>query len=140
MAARQWTASRGAHRRATDLQYSDPPSYTLVRMIRLSLFTTNDSTQYNNLTERNEHRKGLPDLVTTFLDTRHHKPSLDFIARFSMITLGRSKENKDWQVLTILIGLSLVLKSFMKNLFITKSSEFRSFLFNNITELANICF
>ena len=84
----------------------------------------------NNLTERNKHRKGLPDLVTTFLDTRHHKPSLDFIARFSMITLGRSKENKDWQVLTILIGLSLVLKSFMKNLFITKSSEFRSFLFN----------
>jgi len=45
-----------------------------------------------------------------------------------MITLGRSKENKDWQVLTILI--LLVLKSFMKNLFITKSSEFRSFLFN----------
>jgi len=39
-----------------------------------------------------------------------------------MITLGRSKENKDWQVLTILI--SLVLKSFMKNLFVTKSSEF----------------
>ena len=39
-----------------------------------------------------------------------------------MITLGRSKENKDWQVLTILI--SVVLKSFMKNLFVTKSSEF----------------
>jgi len=61
-------------------------------------------------------------LVTAFLDTWHHTPSLNFIARFSIIMLGRSKENKDWQVLTILI--SVVLKSFMKNLFITKSSEF----------------
>ena len=47
------------------------------------------------------------------------------------MTLGRSKENKDWQVLTILI--SLVLKSLIKKPFITKSREFRSFLVNRET-------
>jgi len=48
-----------------------------------------------------------------------------------MMTLGRSKENKDWQVLTILIT---GFKEFHeKNLFITKSSEFISFWVNGQT-------
>ena len=47
------------------------------------------------------------------------------------MTLGTSKENNDWQVLTI--SISLVLKSFTKKRFITEYSEFRSFLVNGQT-------
>jgi len=45
------------------------------------------------------------------LSVRHKS---NFLTRFSMMTLGRSKENKDWHVLAILI--SLVLKSLIKKL------------------------
>ena len=105
--------------------------------IMVIYFTMNGSTQRckvkktrTNLSKRNKQRKSQPDLITTFLHTWHHKPSLN-LACFSIMTLGRSKKNKDWQILTMLI--SLVLKSFIQKLFITKSSEFRLFLVNGQT-------
>jgi len=62
--------------------------------------------------------------------TWYQRPSLNFLARCSMKTLGKSNENNDWQVFTILI--SQVLKSFIKKLVCYKS-EFRSFLVNGQT-------
>jgi len=60
-----------------------------------------------------------------------------------MMTLGRSKENKDWQVLTILI--SLVLQSFIKTCLLQNPVNLDRFwltgkLLNTITELASTCF
>jgi len=47
-----------------------------------------------------------------FTHTWYHRPSLNFLARFSMMTLGKSKENNDLLVFAILI--SQVLKSYTK--------------------------
>ena len=43
-----------------------------------------------------------------------------------MITLGKSKENCSWHVFTV--SILEVLNNFMKNLLITKSSDFKSVL------------
>lgn len=57
--------------------------------------------------------------------------SLNFLTRFSTTILGRSNENCDWHVFTI--SILEVRNSFMKNLFITKSNDFRSVLVNGQT-------
>jgi len=48
-----------------------------------------------------------------------------------MITLGKSKVNCSWHVFTV--SVLEVLNNFMKNLFITKSSDFKSVLVNGQT-------
>ena len=48
-----------------------------------------------------------------------------------MITLGKSKENCSWHVFTV--SILEVLNNFMKNLFITKSSDFKSVVVNGQT-------
>ena len=48
-----------------------------------------------------------------------------------MITLGKSKVNCSWYVFTV--SILEVLNNFMKNLFITKSSDFKSVLVNGQT-------
>ena len=53
------------------------------------------------------------------------------LARFSVITLGKSKENCRWHVFTM--SILEVLNNFMKSLFITKSSDFKSVLVNGQT-------
>jgi len=60
-----------------------------------------------------------------------------------MTTLGKPRENNDWQVFTILI--SQVLKSFTKTCLLQNPVNLDRFwltdkLLNNITELANTCF
>jgi len=65
----------------------------------------------------------------------------NFLARLSWTTLGKSKQKCDWQHLTIWI--LLVWNNFMKNLFTTKSKEFKSLFLNGqasrcITRLVNI--
>jgi len=55
----------------------------------------------------------------------------NFLARFSMITLGKSKVNCSWHIFTV--SILEVLNNFMKNLFITKSNDFKSVLVNGQT-------
>jgi len=46
------------------------------------------------------------------------------MARFLITLLGSSKQNCDWHIFTV--STLFVRKSFMKNLFITKSRDFKS--------------
>jgi len=46
------------------------------------------------------------------------------LVRFSMISLSKSMENCNWHVFTV--SVLEVLNNFMKNLFITKSGDFKS--------------
>jgi len=65
--------------------------------------------------------------IDFYISTHAISETVNFLTRFSMMTLGKSNENNDWQVFTILV--SQVLKSFIKKTrFVTKSGEFRSFL------------
>ena len=54
---------------------------------------------------------------------------LNFLTRFSTTILGRSNENCDWRVFTLLE----VRNSFMNNPLVTKSSDFKSVLVSGQT-------
>jgi len=53
-----------------------------------------------------------------------------------MMTLGKSNENCNCHVFTV--SILEVLNNFIKNLVITKSSDFRSVLVNGQTSVSNI--
>ena len=53
----------------------------------------------------------------------------EVFCRFSMTTLGNSKSKHFWQTLTVGLSMELVLKSFINNLLMTKSSERKSDIF-----------
>jgi len=59
------------------------------------------------------------------------KTIFNFLARFSMITLAKSNVNCSWHIFTV--SILEVLNNFMKNLFITKSGDFKSVLVNGQT-------